>query len=143
MILINAVANISHHFAARAAEWATSIMLFRFGMVLLDPSPTFDGQAYAELARIASEAAWGWTCLLVGGARLIALTINGSMRQSPMVRAWAAGLSALFWLQITVGFYMAAPDSTAMAIYPVLLCLDGYNAIRAAGDAGAVSRRGR
>ena len=49
-------------------------------------------------------------------------------------------MSCFFWFQITLGFAQADIWGTGMAVYPVLLALDGYNVIRAITDAAIVDK---
>ncbi len=43
--------------------------------------------------------------------------------------------SCFFWLQIALSFYAGNPTGQGMAVYPVLLVLDFFNAYRASRDA--------
>lgn len=143
MIVARLARGITDHFPARASEWALGVILFLWGVQLLRPVYTFQGQSYAELQRLLPEDLWGLACILIGAARLLALIVNGSVRHSPMVRAIMAGFSALFWLQISIAFLMSSPNGTALAVYPVLFALDCYNVLRAASEAGARQAKGR
>jgi hypothetical protein len=49
-----------------------------------------------------------------------------------------AFVSCFFWLQISVGMIRPDGATTGLAIYPVLLALDIWNAMRAWHDAGQV-----
>ena len=143
MIIIKMAHGIHKHFPVRAGEWALAFMLFFWGLVLSGPDPVFSKSAsYDGLARVASEQAWAIGCLLVGFIRLTALFINGSFADtrygkfSPHVRGILAFASCFFWAQITVGMIRPDGSTTGLAVYPVLLVFDLWNAARAWFDAG-------
>lgn len=142
MLILRVVHGVSSHLEARASEWALGFMLLIWGIQLLQPGDLFAiSPAYDILAEIMPENVWGFACFLVGGSRLVALLINGTFadtaysRYSPHVRAAMAVLSAFFWLNIAISVAVGRPGGTGMAIYPVLLLLDLYNAYRSSGDA--------
>ena len=87
------------------------------------------------------ETAWGTACILIGGARLAFLFVNGLWRRSPHLRLLGAFAACFFWFQITAGFVFAGTWSTGLAIYPVLFLLDFYNILRAATDAAIVDHK--
>jgi hypothetical protein len=132
-------------FRVRACEWLLATMVFLWGVVLLQPADTFAiSPSYSELQRWASEATWGWFCLVGGGLRLTALAINGAARPSPHARAVLAALSAFFFAQITLGLLLSGgPLSTGLAVYPLAAAFDIYNAMRAADDAAHSDRKAR
>lgn len=142
MIIVRVAKGIADHLPARASEWALATILFNWGLVLSDSSELFvNSRSFAELARWADESTWAALCLLVGGLRLIALFVNGTFlgfRYSPHVRTLMSFLTCFFWLSITFGVLQADHVSTGLAVYPVLLALDIYNAYRAAKDARLV-----
>ena len=137
------ILHIRKHFRVRATEWMLSGVMLLWGLLLLRPGMTFSAPAYAELARLAPEETWGLACLGIGGLRLMVLVINGAMRPSPHLRAFLALVSALFWYQLSVGFLLADGNGTAIAVYPLAVGFDVFNAAMAAGDAGEVDRAAR
>jgi len=123
-------------FAVRASEWALSLMLLNWSIVLFaSPELFVDRPSYAPLASIMKQETWATICFVAGAGRLIVLLINGSWRRTPHLRASGAFIACFFWFQITLGFAQAETWATGMAIYPVLLALDAYNVIRAITDA--------
>jgi hypothetical protein len=124
-------------FPARASEWALSIMLFLWSVVLsANPDLFATGMSYRSLGQIMGQDGWAVACLFVGGGRLIILAVNGAWRRSPHLRALGAFLSGLFWFMISAGIVQSGIYNTGLAVYPVLFMLDAFNAIRAMGEAG-------
>jgi len=124
-------------FPGRASEWALGLMLFNWSVVLTaNPDLFAERPACDAFAAIMEQSAWALLCLTVGGTRLIVLAINGAWRRSPHLRALCAFASCFFWFQITVGLAQSDSLGTGMAIYPVLILLDAFNAIRTMGEAG-------
>lgn len=142
MILAHIKRSFRETFPVRAAEWALAIMIFNWGITLSLNTDLFASQpSYRVLAGTMKQDSWALLCLSVGGIRLIFLLINGAWRRSPHLRAVGAFVSILFWFQISMGFAMAGTWSTAISIYPILLLLDSYNAMRAVGDAAISDKK--
>lgn len=124
-------------FPQRRAEWALGVVIFLWGVILLNNETLFsDGISYSEIARTASQETWGAICLALGLVRLLVLLINGAWRRSPHARALVAFLSCFFWFQVSMGMAAAGTWSTGLAVYPVFLILDALNVIFALGEAG-------
>jgi hypothetical protein len=128
--LDTAQAHISATFLERLAEWTFAAILTSWGLMLLRPEDSFGlSVSQATLARIASEEAWGYYCLTVGGSRLAALFINGwVVPHTYFVRSATSFLSLLAWLTISLGLMASGTASTGLAIYPwiflaELICL--------------------
>lgn len=147
MIIVRIVKGIAGHLPSRAPEWALAVVLFNWGWVLLRSGSTFANPIYSQLAKWASEDVWGVACFSMGLLRLSALVINGTFhhrfRHSPHVRSVMAFWSCFFWFSITIGMLQVDLNSTGLAVYPVLLILDMYNAMRAARDAREVDEAAR
>lgn len=143
MIVVRLADGIKEHFPARASEWALALILVNWGYVLLLPGDSFI-RSGNTLGSFMTESMWGWACLFMGFSRLIALFVNGTFkgfRHSPHVRAIMSFLSCGFWFMITIGLMQTS--STGLAVYPVLLLLDYYNAARASRDARLVDEAAR
>jgi hypothetical protein len=148
MVIIKIRDGVKQHFDVRLAEWGCALILLNWGVALLAPGDTFAlSAAYQGLARIWSETTWGYACLLIGGARVIALTLNGTFahtrygRLSPHVRAVFSLLSCFFWFQIVFGFLITPgglkpPISTGPGTYFIIMLMDVWNSRRALSDAG-------
>ena len=139
MIVVRVARGITDHVPARASEWALALVLVNWGWTLLLPGSVFQTSAvFIEMARWASENQWGWACFAMGMIRFSALFVNGtfpSFRYSPHIRSAMSFLACAFWFTISIGIFQANVPTTGLAVYPVLLLLDMYNAYRAAGDA--------
>lgn len=141
MILAYISQSIAATFPTRATEWGKAVMLFLWGVVLaFNTDLLATTPSLTPSLQLASQPAWAYACLVVGGARLVMLVINGAWRRSPHLRAVAAFISCFFWFQISVGLIEAGTYGTGLAIYPVLLALEIYNVFRAARDAGTSDR---
>lgn len=136
---------IAESFPVRASEWLLSLAMIRWGFILLDDGDIFvNSPAFAPLAAIAAENVWGWLAVTAGIARLIALVVNGTFQgtlysyYSPHVRCAMSFVTCFVWAQISMGLHASGVPTTGMAVYPILFLLDAWNAVRAAGDAGAM-----
>lgn len=151
IIVRRVVTGVQAHFPARRSEWALGGMMFTTGWILLLPAVTFNPRTplFQVLGSVASEEAWGWTCLIFGGARLVALIVNGTFadtyysRYSPHVRGAFAFLSCFFWATITIGLMAAWQPLFGLGCYPFLLLLEITNVWQASLDAGQSDRSAR
>ena len=155
MIIVRPIWNgVTAHFPARRSEWALASMMFTTGVILLHPGITFQPgvRLFQTLQAIASENAWGWSCLLFGAARLCALIVNGTFadtkysQYSPHVRGGFAFLSMFYWATISIGLLHAATINAipfGLGCYPFLLVLDMTNVYQAFLDAGRADRSAR
>ena len=138
---------IHGHFPARRSEWVLAVIMVVWGWILISPSPTFAGNpAWAQMAAMMSETAWGWFAIGIGIFRLIALIINGTFagtwygRWSPHVRAFASFLTCFLWFQISFGLWASDAATTGLAVYPGLLVLDAMNIVAAMKDAAGIGK---
>ena len=138
---------IHGHFPARRSEWVLAVIMVVWGWILISPSPTFAGNpAWAQMAAMMSETAWGWFAIGIGIFRLIALIINGTFagtwygRWSPHVRAFASFLTCFLWFQISFGLWASDAATTGLAVYPGLLVLDAMNIVAAMKDAAGIDK---
>lgn len=123
------------HFRLRIIEWALSLILLLWWVVLSQPDYSFDRQpSLALLAQIGDERFWANVCLLIALARLGALYVNGAWRKSPYIRASTAFLSSVFWMWVSIGM-ASAGSSTGLTVYPILMLLDWYSIWTAMDDA--------
>jgi len=124
-------------FRERASEWALAMMIFLWSVVLTyNPSLFMDQpQTYHVLANAFSQSTWAVACGVVGSMRLLMLSVNGMWHRSPHMRALGAFVTAGFWFAISYGVTTSGTFATGIAVYPVLLALDSYSALRALRDA--------
>lgn len=134
-------AHLSHSlretFPARASEWALATILFNWSVILfLQPNLFATVDAFASLARLMPQQTFAGLCFLVGFGRLVTLAINGAWKKSPHIRAFGAFLGTGVWFMIAIGIIRSGSGATGLGVYPVLMLLDSFNVIRAAGEAG-------
>lgn len=146
MIAVRVARGVKNHFVGRNPEWLLAILCFGLGFRLLGAENTFDSSpSFAVMKSIASENHWGVGMVIIGGLRLIALTVNGTFktfaRFSPFVRTVMSMLTAFVWFAIGVGFYNANPAGWGWFTYFIVMAMDIISATLAGGDAGAVQRR--
>lgn len=111
--------HVSSTFLERLAEWLFAAQLFTWGFILLRPEQTFSSPSLLPLARVASEEAWAWYAMSVGGARLLALFINGwVVPHTYLFRISCSFLSLLAWLTISLGLMSSGQATTGLAVYP-------------------------
>lgn len=135
------IRKLHRQFPERVVEWGISYMLISWGAVLLLTPDAFDavgpsahGRVYHAWSMMAPQLVWALTAVSIGGARLVALYINGAHRTTPMARAAGAGLSMLVWFFASYGVLKADIITTAIGIYPWLMVGDAYSAYNAGGD---------
>jgi hypothetical protein len=129
-------------FPVRASEWALAAMLFNWSVILLLQPSLFDTvEAFSSLAGLMPQYTFAGMCFLVGFGRLVTLAINGTWKRSPHIRAFGAFLGTGIWFMISVGIIRSGAGATGLGVYPVLMLLDSYNVIRAAGEAGISDRQ--
>ena len=141
MILAHIRASFRATFEARMSEWALSISIVLWGLIVLnEPGRFADSRAYSDFLHLMPQNAWGLGAFLIGSLRLIVLFFNGLLRRSPHLRAFTAFLSCFLWIQISLGLF-AADGFTGLAMYPVALGMDIFNVLRAAREAGMIDTR--
>ncbi|KQT51982.1 hypothetical protein ASG43_20600 [Aureimonas sp. Leaf454] len=111
--------NFARVFVGRMIEWEHSIGLFLFGLSLMLYPPLFDTAAGFASFRAMHPSAdfWGLVCMSVGTARFLVLTINGTIRRSPHLRAFFAAVTAFFWFQAAYGAVVADRLSPVTLLY--------------------------
>jgi hypothetical protein len=135
MILVHSWKSLQTTFQTRAMEWFFALCLVSLGLIFLFNHAAFaTNPAWRAMARFADQETWTLACLLVGGARLVALMINGLWFRTPAVRALMALLSCFFWWQIAVGLFSNA--GIGAALMPWFFVFDAYNGIRVGREAG-------
>jgi hypothetical protein len=132
----------------RLIEWLFASMMIAWGMYLWLPMATFDAPQYALLKSIADEGVWGAFSASIGGIRLVALWVNGQVRQTPLIRALGAGLGVVWWMVLTYLFISAPGQHMPAGVvwYPIFVLFEGYSCLRTGADAfvsGALRRPAR
>jgi hypothetical protein len=131
-------------FRERAPEWALAFIQAGWGGTLLLPGPTFDRPFFEPLAAIAPETSWGLVVFMLGLARLAALYINGSRRETPFVRQVASLAGMLVWAMLTMSAMALTWRSPAVFNYGGLFILEAIMFSYAGRDVAraAVGRAG-
>ena len=144
-VILRLGAGVREHFRLRVSEWFTAALLLQFGWILYFPPDVFSSSpGFRVLAEWANEETWGAGCIVVGLARLAALTINGTFRRfrwSPLIRAVTSFASAYLWMQITLGIWYSGSGLTGVGTYRLVLFLEAWNFMRACLDTGRAMHR--
>ena len=121
----------------RAIEWLFSAMMVAWGVYLMLPLNTFAAPQYALLAALAEEKVWGIWSVSIGVMRMVALYINGAVRQTPIVRMGGALFGVVWWAVLTWLFLTAPSGVTPAGVvwYPIFALAEMYSVLRSAGDA--------
>ncbi len=128
---------LKHRFGPRLTEWLVAVQTALWGGVLLLPSETYQGLAWAAFREVISENALGSIMLFLGVLRLAGLIVNGARKNvTPWIRVFSASVGFLIFVGISAGFAFAGIISTWIAIYPALAFVELINIYRAAHDAG-------
>lgn len=126
--------------ADRSMEWFSASAMLVWCLVLAQPgdtltlSPSFSEFVRSGLTETRLAAIFG----LVGGARIVALIINGRWPRSPLFRMSGAMLGCMIWAQIAwlqyLGSAASGAISTGVGVYALLALADLANIYRAAFD---------
>lgn len=125
----------------RDIEWFSAFVMVAWGLTMALPGDTLSQPGFIAFHRFGlTESFWTFTFSAIGGARLIALYINGRWPRSPHIRMAGALFGALSWAQISVLLYQSAeinglPISTGCAVYALLAAFELFSIQRAAFDA--------
>ncbi len=125
------------HFAIRLGEWLSSIILVSMAVLFFTATDMFarSPDYFAGLVAFGSQVAWACVLIAFGGARIIALWVNGRKSITPYIRMVLAFLSCFVWWQLTVSLFVSGVPGLAWAFVPWLLALDMYNVFRSSADA--------
>lgn len=126
--------------ADRSMEWFSAASMLVWCLVLSQPgdslaaSPSFSEFVRSGFSETRLAAVFG----VVGGARLVALLINGRWPRSPLFRMTGAMIGCVIWGQIAwlqyLGSTASGAISTGVGIYALLALADCANVYRAAFD---------
>ena len=128
---------IRHRFGPRMTEWVVAVQMSLWGLVLLLPADTFDGEAWLLFRSVMSENAWGALMLFFGLLRLGGLVVNGARKNvTPWIRIISAAFGFFVFVGISCCFALSGVVSTWIAIYPTIALVEIANMFRAAHDVG-------
>jgi hypothetical protein len=125
----------------RLLEWYLALHAMLLGLVVVLPGESMGGPAYAVLTSYAPEWAFGALFGLAGLAHGVALWVNGAQaRATTAARAAVTAVSVAAWASFALGFWLAAPWSTAVPAYAGLSLAALAAFYRALRDAFRVRR---
>lgn len=137
--------SLRHHWPARKIEWIMAGLTASWGFYILTHPEIFTDErtrhVWAGLSAVSSPATsdpasfWGWTALVIGLSRALALFINGAYVRTPIVRLGAAFVSMFIFTQISLGLWQSGVPNTDLVVYPWLVIADLISAYRASQDA--------
>lgn len=140
-MFIRVVTGIKTHFEARFVEWVMGGTAVWYGLKLVGEETAWTNTAaWQNMSSIMPENEWGWVCVSLGIARLLALAINGTFantaysRYSPVVRGLTAIVGAWFWLMAFMS--VSASSGSGGGIYQLPLILDVWCVFHAWRDVG-------
>lgn len=127
---------IKSHLDTRFSEWAISLGLLTWGIIVFSQQTLFEGNSNFEvMSQIADEKMWGFSAILIGAIRLIFLFVNGTYQQSGHIRAVGAILSIIIWTFILASYAALPFIAPNLASLFLIITIDMYNLWHAAGDA--------
>lgn len=146
MITGRIITDVLAHFVPRRIEWLFATIIFCLGWKLLRPEDTFGSSpaTYRLLSKLGSEQVWGWVLFGIGSLRLMALTLNGSVRgfapYSPLTRAVTGFFSAGVWATLAFGIYFGNSAGTGGVTYFIMFLFDAAVATEIGREAGRALR---
>lgn len=111
---------MSHTFERRKLEVFFAMLTAGFGLFLALPMASMGGLSFVHLRYMAPEEAWGFLFLTNGVMHCTWLAVNGARWWSPIVRYFAALVSAILYATWAGAFFAYNPSSTAVFTYSAL-----------------------
>ena len=136
---------VRHSFPTRWLEWLMAVYITWWGVSFIgvspDPNPAIAAKsAWHDLTFWAPIPIWSLLMILIGVARLLALAINGTFRDtiysqySPVVRGACAFLSGVVWAFVALSSLSAGTQSAIT--YPTVFLIEWFMAWFVFGEAG-------
>lgn len=125
----------------RAIEWLCAFVMVWWAIALSLPGEIFAAPLFAGFASVGlSQRTWVLLFSLSGGARVVALAVNGRWPRTPLIRMACAGFGCFIFSQLAWLFYEGAlivhgPFQTGVGVYALLAVGDLLSIYRAAHDA--------
>lgn len=123
------VATLVRHFEKRFFEFATALVMFSVGVLLVFSPASLEASAMRYLLDLITVGTCAEVLTLAGLARVIALGLNGNwMPGGAYVRAGGAAVGAVMWGQWAAALFelhlkTGAPISPGVPVYAILsLC---------------------
>lgn len=122
---LTVIERVRGKFRSRALEWEHTIVGILWGLLAVYSPDAFSSRSYNSIVSLPfpmnQPDLWGWTAILIGLIRVVALCVNGYMiHSSSIVRALGITLGILMFSAISFGILFSWHWSTALAVYPVM-----------------------
>lgn len=126
----------------RGLEWFSALVMMWWSLCLAFPGDTLAAPSFSAFHRYEWQTEELWACIFgaIGGARLVALYINGKWPRTPAIRIIGSAFGLISWAQvawlITEGTAVKTGVlSTGTGMYALLALADLVSIFRAAFDA--------
>jgi len=131
------IVEMKRHFEVRAIEWWSASCLLAWGSIVLLMPGLFERPEYQtffqSLSNWAPQQVWGMFAFVMGGSRLVALTVNGFWCRTPQIRLLTSFLSVCVWFFIAAGLFRSGAV-LGIVIYGWHMLADIYSSFRSAAD---------
>lgn len=135
----------SERYPTRTVEHMLAWMIIVWSAAVVMPGNMMQGPNYQYLLAIADERFWGWSGIVLGAQRLIALYINGNWRRTPILRFVGAMTGMVWWLILSalygLGVQNGAPDFPMRYVFIVFIFFEGYSCFRCGQDHASPAAR--
>ena len=134
---------IASHFHVRAGEWIMVPASIVMGLGLTYQEDMFGlSPSFSALSSLMPQSAWASLILFAAVLRLLALIVNGTFsgfRWAPHMRAGAAMVNLIFWMQFGIGFlssflYGGGAITGAITYLLIVTPFEAANFVRALHD---------
>lgn len=126
---------VEHAFAWVIIFWSYSVIAHT-GMI----SSRAPGNAYGPMLGMMPAWAWGWSGMIIGVLRVVALVGNGHWRPSPEFRLLGAAWGMMFWVALWYCYWEAvnlgAADFPMRRAFLVFIAFEAYSCFRCGQDIG-------
>lgn len=135
------LSRFSTSFPRRKSEWLLSVVMLGLG-VIYTINPQLFGQRpfFHTMAEIMPQPSWAMLCLGAGGARFVALVVNGSVVPlTPAVRVFTGAASFGIWITLTWAAIHSDIAGQTLALWPAFMAFEIFNIQEAATEWAAAS----
>ena len=125
-------------YPTRTVEHMLAWMVVVWSFAVAWPGNMMVGPSFAALLVIAPEQFWGWSGVVLGVLRLIALYVNGRWRRTPGLRLLGAASGMIWWIVLSACYWVAvengAPDFPMRYVFYVFIAFEVYSCFRCGQD---------
>jgi vacuolar-type H+-ATPase subunit I/STV1 len=123
----------------RSLEMAMATLMFVIGIILLMPGETFSLPQYTVVKALIGEVEGGLIFIATALIRAIGLWVNGTRRQTPLLRLFGCMIGAGFWLTMFIAMLRAVPELDTIPLMSgvslVAFASEFYSGLRCGADA--------